>query len=218
RGEEISFIWHSIMSKYIDGYDTIIILHNSGSTIRELSRGFLGMIIEDHSSSRTVFKNMISEPEPDIMIIIRRIVHMFLQQAVLLDELSNGKGTYEDLKAQERLIDTNICYCLRYINKYHLQHDSYRYFLLCATIEEAADMVSLIAAYIGKDKKTGDKIRKMVEIYNKYLFSGNLKKLYSELRAFRKDLQKKTFLDGLVFEFAEILYNNIGYLMSKEEK
>lgn len=213
--EDRSMIWHTLIGKFIAGYDKITIIHSNPTMVRHFSTYLLGMIIEEHTSKKTVLKSLISTPENDIDIIIRRVVHMFLHQAELLVEYCEGKIAVEDVQLQERLLDTNIYYCLRFINKYHLEQDSYKHFLLCSTIEEAADIITALARN-GKNKSIAKGIRNTVEIFNKYFFSQDLKKVYTQLRSFRDSLSRKTFLEGLAFEFAEVLYNNIGYLMEKK--
>ncbi len=218
RNDEKGMSWHKLISKYVDGYDKIIILHSNSELIPLFSQSLLGMIIEEHTSSRTVLKSLISIPENNIDIIIRRIVHMLEQQATLLEQVAKGITTEKEVKSQEKLLDANIYYCLRYINKYHSQQDSYKHFLLCATIESAGDTISIIAQHIDKDTKLAKIIVNAVQTYNKYLFSGDLDKLYFSLRTFRNSIPKKTFVQGLTFELAEILYNNLGYLMDNNKE
>ena len=218
RNDERSMIWHKLMSKYVDGFDKITILHSNPELTQLFSQNLLGMIIEEHTPTKTVLKTIISTPENNIDIIIRRIFHMFEQQVVLLDALTKGLCAEKEIKAQEKLLDINISYCLRYINKYHMQLDSYKHFLLCATIESAADVVSIIAANIKKDEKLAKIILTGVTEYNKNFIARDLHKAYSSLRVFRNNIPKKTFVHGLAFELAEILYNNLGYLIEDNNK
>lgn len=215
-GEDRPMMWHTIIGKYISGYDRIVILHSNPSQTQYFTQYLLGMIIEEHTTKKTVLKTIVSTPENDIDMIIRRVVHMFLRASEIFEEFSVGKATFEDIRAQERLIDTNIYYCMRFINKYHLQQDSYQHFLLCSTIEEATDIITLMSQN-GKNPRMAKGLKNTVEIFNKHFFTGNLKKVYTELRSFRDSLGKKTFLDGLAFQFAEVLYNNIGYLMENKK-
>jgi len=131
--------------------------------------------------------------------------------------LTKKQATFDDIKQQEALIDSNIYYCMRYINKYRLQEDSYKEFLLCSTIEEAADIITLLAKHL-KTTRTAEIIYEGIQSYDKYLFSSDLKKVYTALRQFKDKMPTKTFTDGLSFELAEVLYNNIGYLMERGEK
>ena len=219
RDEERSFIWHKIIAAYIEGYDRITILHNNPSLTQEFTQQLLGLIMEEHTSTKTVLKSIISVPEDNFQVLLRRAGHMFLQQAVLLEELTSGKATFEDVKKQEKLLDTNFFYCLRYLNKYQSQKNAYRYFLLCTTIEFAADQLSRIAFDIKKkDASLTARIKEVVKVYNECIFGKDMKKLYTELRKFRNSLQKRTFIDGLAFTFSEILYNNLGYLVEEKER
>lgn len=211
--DERSMIWHKIISKYVDGFDRITIIHTNPELAQLFSQELLGMIIEEHTSTKTVLKSIISIPENNIETIIRRIFHMFEQQVTLLESVAKRQTIAKEVKAQEKLLDINISYCLRYINKYHMQLDSYKHFLLCATIESAADVVTTIATYIKKDEKLAKIIIEGVKNYNKYFFTRDLNKAYHTLRTFRNNIPQKTFVQGLAYELAEILYNNLGYLI-----
>jgi phosphate uptake regulator len=212
ENEEKSYIWHKLISKYIQGFDKLTITHNDASTIQEISNSFIGIIIEYHSDKKTVLKNIIEKPEDNIKQIIRRISHMLLEHASMLEKVVQKKSDHSDLKKYERLIDSNIMYSLRHINKYSTNQKEYKYFLICATFEEVADLISLISKHIKDNEKLAVKIKKIIEMYNKNIFSGNVKELYKKLREFRNSLKKESFLDGLCFQLAEVLYNNIGFL------
>lgn len=219
RDEERSFIWHKIIAAYIEGYDRITILHNNPSLTQEFTQQLLGLIMEEHTPTKTVLKSIVSVPEDDFSILLRRAGHMFLQQAVLLEDITMGKASFDDVKKQEKLLDTNFFYCLRYLNKYQSQKNAYRYFLLCTTIEFAADQISRIAYDIKKkDAPIASRMREVVETYNSCIFGKDMKKLYTELRRFRNSLHKKTFIDGLAFTFSEILYNNLGYIIEGNQE
>lgn len=211
ENEERSYIWHKLISKYIQGFDKITIIHNDPNTIQEITNSFIGMIIEYHSNKKTILKNIIEKPEDNLQKIIRRTSHMILEQASMLEKVIEKQKTHHDLKIYERLTDSNIMYSLRHINKYNTSKKEYKYFLICATFEEVADLISVISKYID-NKKLAIKIKNIIEIYNKNLFAGNVKELYKKLREFRNSLKKESFLDGLCFQLAEILYNNIGFL------
>jgi hypothetical protein len=77
RDEERGMIWHIMLGKYIDGFDKITILHNNSEVMQSFPSGLLGMIVEEHTRSRTVLKSIISLPENNVNTIIRRVVHMF---------------------------------------------------------------------------------------------------------------------------------------------
>lgn len=207
--------WHAIIARYIEGYDKIEILHNSPKAVQEFCTHLIGMVIEEHSSKRTVIRSIISEPENNISVLIQRIMNMFLQLSVLLTELTHKKAVAADLKVQEELLDHTIYYCMRYLNKYSVEDKAYRYFLLCYVIEEAGDIIKNISAY-SPPKKLALLIQDNVEKYVRNMSKGDFQKAYNDLRAFRRAVEGKDFVNGLAFELAETLYNNLGYMISKE--
>ncbi|HYD03441.1 MAG TPA: hypothetical protein VEC16_04030 [Alphaproteobacteria bacterium] len=215
---ERSMIWHKVLSKYISGYDKITVIHNNPHVTQEFASRIVGMIVEEQTNTKTVLKTLITIPENNIELIIRRIVHMFEYQASMLLNVTIGKSTSKDVNDYGILLDANINYCLRYINKYNLKTDSYKQFLICSTIEQAGDIVIILSKYLGKNsshKKIASIIYDNVKLYNKYFFANDFAKLYSSLRNFRNNLPQKTFVDGLSFQLAELLYNNLGYLTDK---
>jgi hypothetical protein len=50
------------------------------------------------------------------------------------------------------------------------------------------------------------------------LFDGDLRRMYSCLRAFRNAVRGRTFVDGLAYTLAEILYNYLGYVMDSSSE
>jgi phosphate uptake regulator len=216
RDCERSMIYHAVQGKYIEGYDTITILHNNPKIAQEQASWLLGMIIESHTPTRTVLKSIVSVPEENFYAVLRRAAHILLQQARTLELVVQKKASPEDVKTDERLLDYNLLYCLRYLNKYENSEKAYKYFLLCSTLESAGDRMSQIAKHIGTRKELAARIVKGVEEYTANLFTNNFQKMYASLRAFRNNLDTKTFVDGLVFSMAEELYNYIGYIV--EEK
>ncbi len=211
-------IWNLVLGRYIEGYDNITVHHNSPAVLQEIGQELLGMMIEEHSNERSVLKSIIFVPENNFEALFRNATYMFLHQVKMLAGISAGNVKLEEVKKQERMIDKNVYYCLRYLNKYHDQEQAYRYFLLCSTLESAADQVSQIAKFLGKEKRLAKDFICVVELYLKYLFSHDLGKLSASLREFRKRLNKKSFVDGLAFTLIEILHNNLGYLISENNK
>lgn len=215
KGLDKGIVWNLVLGKYIEGYDTISLLNSDLKTAQSLGQELLGMILEEQTEKKTVLKNMISIPENTFEPLFRHTAYMFLHQARMIEELANGKLTFEEVKKQERLIDRNIYYCMRYLNKYHNQEHAYRYFLLCSTLELAADQLSNIAKYMKKEKMIAKKLVEVLELYTKYLFSKDLEKLSLALRNYRPTLDVKNFLEGLIYSLVEILHNNLGYLTSE---
>jgi len=211
---EESMVWHVLNGKYIEGYDTITILHPPASLPQKVSGHLLGMIVEEQTPSKVVIKSIIVVPEDNFEALFRRIMHMFVRQSALLIDLTERKVSLDGIKEQERLLDANVYYALRFLSKYENHAHAYRFFLLCSIIEEAADQLSSIAKFIGKDRRLAMDIHRHVEVYSKCLFSKDLLLLYTSLRSFRNAHKSKSFVDGLVYSFADCLYNNIGYLLA----
>jgi len=57
------------MGKYIQGYDEIILLHNAPKIAQEVVQSLLGMIIEQHCSTKTVYKSVIAVPEDNLKLL-----------------------------------------------------------------------------------------------------------------------------------------------------
>lgn len=217
RDCERSMIYHILLAKYIEGYDTIVVLHNNAKLIQEVAKSLLGMIIEEHTPARTTLKSVIAVPEENFLAVLRRAAHILVQQAKTMQALTVHKARVDDVKAQEELLDYNLRYCLRYLNKYENREHAYKYFLLCTTLELAGDEVSAIAKEIRKDAQLAQIIAKGIEEYTECLFKNDLKKLYIGLRAFRSSIGKKTFAQGIAHTLAETLYNDIGYVVQQEK-
>jgi len=216
RGAERSMMFHAVQGKYIEGYDVITILHDKPEVSLEIVSTMLGMIIEEHTEKRTVFKNIVAVPEDNFKKVLKRATFIFRQQARSLVELTKGMVNLNAVKSDERLLDYNLLYCLRYLSKYG-RRSSYKYFLLCSTMEAAADQISIIAKHIGKRRKLAEDIAEGIESYTKCLHKNDLSKIYASLRAFRNKFATKTFCDGLAFSLAELLYNYIGFLVESEK-
>lgn len=215
KNEEKSIIWHKIIGAYIEGYDRIIITHNSPEVMQTLGTSLYGMIVERHTDTITVIKSLITVPENTLDVLMRRAAHMLVHQSVLLEQVADGKLKVEQLKKQEYILDSNIYYCQRFLNKYEDHQHSYRFFLLLENIEMAADQIARMAKVIKGKKALASSIKQITEIYTKYMFMKDLKKLGTELRKFRNTLKTRSFIDGLAYSYVEILYNDIGYLVEK---
>lgn len=211
-----SYCYHVIQGKYIEGYDKIIINHNSPELIQQISKILIGFIVEEHSNTKTILKNLIVVPEENFEEIFRRTTQLFLKQARTLTKLTKKEATYEQLKAEEYLLDDNLLYCLRYLKKYEKNSNSYKYFLLCSTLESAGDLITEIAKEIKKDTKLAELIEKSMENYITALLTKNSKLMYNSLREFRKKIPRTKFVNGLAHSLAETLYNFMGYLIEKE--
>ncbi|MBS3142140.1 hypothetical protein J4464_02010 [Candidatus Woesearchaeota archaeon] len=204
---------HLVMGRYLEGYDIIRVLHNNTKLAEETGSRLLGMIVEEQTASRMVLRNVIAVPEENIDQIFRRCMHMLVQQAQLLESIPTKKGNYDDVKTQERLLDYHLRYCMRYLTKYSKGQQSYKFFLLCSTIEEAGDALSRIAKFIGNRKALARETRELIEQFSTLLFSKDVRKLYTVLLTFRDSLPRKNFVDGLVYGLVELLYNYLGYFV-----
>ncbi len=211
QGVSRSMFFHQVTGKYIEGFDRIILVHDNSLVAQEVVEYLLGMIIEEHSASRTVLKSVIAVPDEDFSALLRRSMFMVLQQAKTIKLVAEGKASLEQVKKDELLLNCNLFYCLRYLNKYVQTEKAYASFLLCATVEEAGDQLKAIAKVIGKNVKLADIIVTGIESYVMNVFQKDVGKVYAALRAFREAIPQKSFVDGLVFSLAETLYNNIGY-------
>jgi antitoxin component of MazEF toxin-antitoxin module len=215
---ERSMAFHAILGKYIEGYDRIVARYSAVKAMQDILQSMTGMVIEEQSPTRIVFKSIISVPEDNVEALLRRACHMLLEQARILERIARRSASFDEIKMQERLLDTNIFYCMRYLNKYENQQHSYRYFLLLTTLELAADEISRIAQFIGKQQALAQGVVKGIEDYTRLLFLHDLKKMYAALRAFRNSIGTKTFADGLAYSLAETLYNYLGYIVGSNEK
>jgi hypothetical protein len=215
RGQERSMVCHRMIAKYIEGYDTITILHDRPAVVQEMAMAFIGMVVEEHTATRSRIRSIVAVPEENFEMILRRAVHMFVQVAHSVEQVTLGTATPEQVKAEEQLLDNTLLYCLRYLSKYERTADAYRLFLVCATIELAADQLKLIARHIGKQRELGAILVKGVEDYARLIFTNDVLKMHSALRAFRGRIGNRTFADGLAYTLAEILYNYLGYTVEK---
>ena len=216
RAYDRSMAYHLVLGKYIEGHDTIILLHQNPQLAPELLHQMLGMVLEEHTERRTVFRSIIAVPEENFLAVLRRAVHLLVQQARTVEALAQGTAVREQVKADEKLLDQNLLYCLRYLNKYGTTEHQYRYFLLCATIEAVGDQLSAISKYIGKQRGLAKTIVIGVTEYSRLLFTNDLEKLYTALREFRSNIGTRTFAEGLAYALAETLYNYIGYLVESD--
>ncbi|MFC1753843.1 hypothetical protein ACFL96_10710 [Thermoproteota archaeon] len=213
QGRDRSVIYHAVQGKYIEGYDKITFIHDNPQVAQEQVKSLLGMIVELHTPTKTVLKSIIAVPEDDFKALMQRAAHILLQQARTLQAMTEGKAKLKDVQNEEELLDFNLLYCLRYLNKYETGKHCYKYFLLCSTMEAGGDGISEVAKFIGTDKQLAEKIVKGIEDYTKCLFTKDLQKTYTALKAFRNKIGTKTFAEGLAYSLAETLYNYIGFLM-----
>ncbi len=215
--------FHIITGKYIQGFDKITIKHNNLKLSQEIGNGFFGFMVEFHDENLLIMKDIIKIPQDNFIEIFKRSCQLLIQQARTLKKLEHKEINFSDVKNEERLLDSNIFYCLRYINKYEKLNNSYKYFLLTTTLETVGDSISEIAKYLDKKETiTKDEIKLInniiigIEEYVTYLFQNNIEKMYNSLVKFKENIEHKTFIDGIAFSIRENLYNYIGYLVDKK--
>jgi hypothetical protein len=179
---------------------------------------FLGMIIEEHSAKKLVLKSIIAVPEESFGMVFRRAGHILLEQARVLEQYSQKKADLSQLEAEERMLNQNILYCMRYLNKYESKDSSYSYFLLCSALENTGDQLMQISKVVGKGSSLPSRLVRVIEAYTSAVFTSDFKKAFTAIRSFRDSLTKKSFAEGLAFSLAEDLYNYLGYLVEYDEK
>ena len=101
---------------------------------------------------------------------------------------------------------------MRYLTKYEQLEKNYRYFLLLATLEEAGDVITLLASHISKKDDVAS-IAKYVKIYIHAMMKQDYTQVFVVLRKAKTELGEKTYVDGLTRSFYECLYNFSGYLI-----
>jgi hypothetical protein len=206
-------LWHYLTGAYIDGYDIIEVLHTDARMIQGIQKEMIGMVLQEHSAKKSVISSVIARPQDELEALITRSTHMFREHASSLIDLFSGEYEYDEFKAYERLLDSTLLYCVRHINKYERGPTAHRYFLLCMTIEHAADILKDIARNRNHEDNIAVLAADITATYANYLLAKDFEGLYVSLRSVRDDIGKQTFLEGLLYSFVETLYNNSEYLL-----
>lgn len=216
KGLERPIAYHMIFSNYIEGYDTIVVKNDDPKLVHNISKALIGFIVEEEKGEEIILKNIISAPEENIEEVLRRIFNLVVAHAKQLRKILDKEIDLKEHKDNERQIDNNILYCMRFINKYDLTKEPKKTFLLLGTMEYSMDIITKIGQYITKkDEKIVNLIVENVELYIQNLITRNTKKMYNDLRKFRNTVDRKTFIEGLTFSLAESLYNYMAYLIRK---
>ncbi|HIH23770.1 TPA: hypothetical protein HA251_01940 [Candidatus Woesearchaeota archaeon] len=215
-GADRSMFFHVIIAKYIEGHDTIIVNHDAPKVAQDVGAELMGMVIEEHSRTRTVYRSMIAVPEDNFDALVRRAGHLLVQLARSLETLAKGKASMDDIRTEERLLDYHLLFCLRFLNKYENREHAYRYFLLCATLEQAGDHIKQLAKCVGRDVTLARLVGDIIERYVYLLFAGDLHRMYTTLREYRKAVPTRTFAHGLAYSLGETLYNYIGFIVGND--
>ncbi|MBT4446978.1 AbrB/MazE/SpoVT family DNA-binding domain-containing protein [archaeon] len=212
-----SMFFHILLGKYMDGYDVIEIVHRSPELMNQIVPHMMGFAISKHSSTKTIFRNIVAVPEDNFEVILRRAGHQLVKQAEDIQLVVSNQITEKEYQSQERILDQHILYCMRYLNKYQSNEASYRQFLLLATFESVGDQLRYIAKNIKKNRKVAKAISDLVQKYVDLIFAKDFDNLYLLLKPAIKKYPKRTYLDGLVYSLMEMLYNNIGYLVEERK-
>jgi antitoxin component of MazEF toxin-antitoxin module len=204
--------YHIIIGKYIEGYDTITVQHDSPDWAQEMGTILIGMVIEKQSQSMTVLKSIVAVPKDNFNAILRRTAHMLCQQAHMLRNVANGNAKWSQLKQGEHLLDDNLLYCLRYLNKYMNIRNEYKYFLMCLSFESIGDLLSKIGEHIKDHVAIAEVIDDCINNYANNLFTGDMPELMKAINTLKAYDNSNTCLNGLVIALAQNLSNFIGYL------
>lgn len=199
-------LWQKIFGAYVAGYDEIIILQAPIDYVTHYIHYFFGMAIIELSEKRSIYKNMILQPDEKFEALFLRVKYLFLQMSTLL--IQKPIATYELIKEHEKQLDTTIYFCLRYLHKYrNLSHD-YQYFLSLATLEAAADNISKLHS----NNPSHENLKNIHEVCTLYVKETNFDTMFTKIQTIRNSITKKTYTDGLTYAIIETLYNHIGYL------
>ena len=109
-------------------------------------------------------------------------------------------------------------YILRFLNKYEDVSHSYTKFLYAYVFDMIGDMLFEIATHINGDLKLSRLVAKNINLYVDYIFEQRTTSLVMDLRKFRNSVEKKTFVDGLVYSLADVMYNFVGVLIRSNQE
>lgn len=208
-------VLNTLIGAYIKGYDKIVLL-NPTPFINEKANELylLGMIIEEQTDKKIIFSNIISKPENNFEEIFKRSCILLVDLSRKLILLSQEKIKPEEIKKSERILDQNLFYCLRYINKYRTLEESHKLFLLIATIEQIADNISYLRKYINNNEILATKITKLIEIYVQGILIKDYNKISLGILEFRETIEQKNFAQGYAYSITDTMINYLGYLIN----
>ena len=186
-----SMFFHILLGKYMDGYDVIEIVHRSPELMNQIVPHMMGFAISKHSSTTTIFRNIVAVPEDNFEVILRRAGHQLVKQAEDIQLVVSNQITEKEYQSQERILDQHILYCMRYLNKYQSNEASYRQFLLLATFESVGDQLRYIAKNIKKNRKVAKAISDLVQKYVDLIFAKDFDNLYLLLKPAIKKYPKR---------------------------
>ena len=190
KNKEISLLKAEIVSCYLNGYDTLNILFDSGNKdvpmIKEVIRNLSGMEIMEQTSTRLVAKNLINLNEISISNIIRRMD--VIARAMMQDVISCSRDSsiYESIYNRDS--DINRLYYLGFrvmknaiqspraakslgIGTWQLHSDN----LILNKIEKVADRQKRIARYLANSSLDRKAMADIERVY------GDLAEAYNEV-------------------------------------
>jgi hypothetical protein len=216
---EQTMLYHVLSGAYLRGNDRIIIRNADIGKIQDaIQRRLLGFVIEEHSARQTTIKSIIAPSSENTSTLIRRAGHLLEQHAAMLVEIAEHKATQEQLVRQEDIFDSTLFFCMRHLNTYEKTSDAYKYFLLCATFEQAGDRITKLALHIQGHVVLAEAAHKAIKEYNQAFFARDFKRAYKTLRTWRASIGTKTYVEGLMYSLADNLYNNLGYLIEQKHQ
>lgn len=219
ENSKTGFIFHKLIGKYVEGYDKIELFHNGDLIFHSFDINFFGMIITENDSKKLVLENLISTPNDTFFNIFKRSFQLLISQSRMLNLRIDNSISPQEVRNQEKILDSNIFYLLRHISKYENNQNSYKYFLLTSTLEGIGDLISEISKYLDEieqiskdDIKNIHLIIENIEQYMIFLFSNKTNEMFSQLQEFKSNLYKHSYIGGITFAIREQLSNYLGYL------
>jgi hypothetical protein len=170
------------------------------------------MILEESTDNYALFSSIVLKDNLEVDTLIRKMGFFLKELSNNLVLVATGKFPLNEFERLEKVMDKNILYILRFLNKYENISNSYTKFLYAYVFDMIGDSISEIAAHIDSDVKLAKLVAKNINLYVDYIFTEKQTNLVMDLRKFRNSIEKKTFLDGLVYSLAEIMYNFVGVL------
>lgn len=213
KDQNQKLIYRQIMGKYIEGFDEIQVDHNNIKLIEKISNDFIGLIPEKITNDTLILKNIIKNPQDNFKELFQRVSQQLID---LTRSLKNDN--LKEIEFKELILNKNITYLLRYINKYESVDNKFKQFLLITTLESVADIIVEIAELNFeiqnnkiKEEKYDDLVN-LIEYYILYLHQNNIVKLHKHLQEHKNKVKKESFEDGLIFSIIENLNNYVGFI------
>ncbi len=207
-----------LINSYISGFDKICVKHKDLKTILDVANEFTGMILEENTDDYAVFSSVILKDNLEVNNLIRKTGFYLKDLSNKLSLVAAGKLSLNDYKRLEKVMDKNILYILRFLNKYEDVSHSYTKFLYAYVFDMIGDMLFEIATHINGDLKLSRLVAKNINLYVDYIFEQRTTSLVMDLRKFRNSVEKKTFVDGLVYSLADVMYNFVGVLIRSNQE